>query len=117
MGLRSKASPAHLLPDVATHGLVVLMIEGFTDKGGEGSGGERGVNVTSSTLVNTTPCHQMVYDISSLAGSNKNRGGGYRNVVHGKPAGGNLKAVFWIIATSKERPGDSNSYLLAQLEH
>ncbi len=95
MGLRSKASPPHLLPDVATHGLVVLMIEGFRDKGGKGSGGVRGVNVTSSTLINTTPCRQMVNDISSLAGSNKDSGGGgYRNAVHVKPAVGKLKVVF-----------------------
>ncbi len=78
MILRSKASPACVLPDVAARGLVVLrlglkMMGGFRDKGGKGSGG---VNVTSSTPINTTPCCQMVNDISSLAGSNKDWGGG-----------------------------------------
>lgn len=78
MTLRSKASPACALPDMSARGLVVLRLGlktmgGFRDKGGEGSGG---VNVTSSTLINITPRCQMVNDISSLAGSNKDWGGG-----------------------------------------
>lgn len=43
----------------------------FRDKGGKYLGGEGGVNVTSSNLINITPRRQMVNDISSLAGSNK----------------------------------------------
>lgn len=40
-----------------------------------------------------------------------------QNAVHVKPAVGRLEVVLCIIATSKGSPGDSNSYLLAQLEH
>lgn len=39
------------------------------------------------------------------------------NAVHVKPAVGKLEVVFWIITTFKGGPGDSISYLLAQLEH
>lgn len=99
--LTSKAFPARLLPDEAARGLVVLRlglktIGGFWNEGGDGIGGEEGVNVTSSTLINTTPCRQTVNDISSLAGSNKDYGGwrGYRNAVHVKPAAGRLKVAF-----------------------
>lgn len=45
--------------------------------------------------------------------------GGSQNTiyVHMRPAGGRLEVVFCVIASYKEKPGDSNSYLLAQLEH
>lgn len=119
MSQGSKALPAELLPYVAARVPVVSPeSDGRVLAKGSGRRGRSKYDLIHSHKHHPPPTTK--WPMTSAVWQEvieTGRGAGCWNAVHVTPAAGRLETVYWIIATSKGRPRDTTSYLLAQLEH